>query len=169
MVAYAFAPVAAFPQYGGYTYGHLTADGVPYQAYLARPGYVPPVPDKIITLNDALIIAGIPAPAHAIASFIMHTDGKAYSAVNGGANILKFQWIDTPASAAQYEVRMQSMSGNPTSGTMNAWLPMTAIRTWTVDMAFVGNRQFQGKLSIRKIGTTDILDDCVVTLDCTVT
>jgi len=170
MVAYAFAPVAGFPQYGGYTYGHITWDGVPRQAWLARPGYVPPPPTLEVGLENVSIPAAAVGPTHAISSFVMHTDGKAYSAVNGGANVLIGSWIVTPANAALYEIKMEALSGNPTSGVMNAWLAMSAIRTWTVDMAFVGVRQFVGQLSIRKIATpADILDQCQITLTSTVT
>jgi len=168
MVAYAFAPVAGFPQYGGYTYGHVTFDGVPRQAYLARPGWVPPPPLKEVTLNDVSTPAAAITPAHAIASFKVNPNGNAYKAVNGGADTLLFPWITTPANAGLYEVRMQSISGNPTSGVMNAWLAMSATRTWTIDRVLLGSQDFQGTLSIRKIGTTEILDDCVVSLSCTV-
>lgn len=121
---------------------------------------------RFINFDDASVSrvssSGIAIAAYQIRStgFVWSTDPSSGTVVQGA------QWVAPTTEASSYEVFATVTSGAPDNGTTGAWVAITSDRSWdcvifsSTPATSAATLAFQ----IRRIGTTDVLDNWTVSL-----
>jgi hypothetical protein len=91
--------------------------------------------------------------------------GKVYEAVNTGPYTFVEDWCTPTSQGGNYEVYASEVVG-PVTGTVNAWVATSGNPSWSVSISGSGNSAY-GELafSVRRTGTTTVLDTWTVTLN----
>lgn len=103
----------------------------------------------------------------ASATYQLNLSGKEQSVTNTVGTTTFGDWIVPNSAAANYEVECVVNSGTVTGSSTGAgvWQALSSTRLWTRAQPAVGLLTSQITVSIRRIGTTTVLDSAVITLE----
>jgi len=92
--------------------------------------------------------------------------GNDYEFTNFSSPYSPNQWITPTSQAANYEV-FATLSGGPlATGTVNAWVAVSGNPAWSIEAFGSGNSTTAGlTFSVRRTGTTTVLDTWAITLE----
>ena len=122
----------------------------------------------VIAITNDYIFYRSGGALSANAAYRLSTDGLVYA--GRGATFISYisteTWNTVPATVGNYEARATSTSGDaPTGGTLNSWLSLASIRTWTMQ-ASPGNSRFGDILvEIRDAVSLVVLTSATITLE----
>jgi hypothetical protein len=104
----------------------------------------------------------------ATATLAISSDGT----VSGTGNVSSFSanWITpTSAAGANYDVRVQVLSGNTPSGSsLNTWLPLSSNYFWTLSQSGIGFLTSELGMEIRSAASGQVLASATYTVSATV-
>lgn len=100
------------------------------------------------------VAASASDPAFATAAIRYKANGE-YETVVGVFPLPEGNWVKPAGAAAEWEIRATLNSGPLPTGTFNAWLPMTADRTWSLTRSSTGIFLSTMTFEFRRVGDTD--------------
>jgi hypothetical protein len=120
----------------------------------------------LITINTLDVTATFPGASQASAVFGLDSDGFTYTGTY--TNTQSFtqgpSWITPTSQAAEYEVFATLVVGPLSFGTTGSWVPLSADQYWRLTVGTGNSGSAQFNISIRKVGTTTVLDTATITL-----
>jgi len=120
-----------------------------------------------ITLQPQSITANFPGYAQASAVYELGSDGYVYQGVYSGTQYFTQigQWCNPASDAVNYEAYATPDVGVLSSGTLNAWVPLSSNQYWRVTVSGPsGDNQVDFNIAIRRVGTTTILANTNISL-----
>ena len=123
------------------------------------------VSSALITINTLDVSATFAGASQASVVFGLDSDGFTYTGAY--TNTQSFtqgpSWITPTSQAAEYEVFATLVVGPLSFGTTGSWVALSADRYWRLTVGTGNAASAQIDISIRKIGTTTVLDTATIT------
>lgn len=121
----------------------------------------------VVQLTDRNISHTSIAPASSYARYQLDSDGKVYRYTGTSpATPTTFveDWVLPNNRASDYECFATLLSGSLATGTVGSWLALTSDRMWGVEDTSFTLQDAQLAISIRRVGTSDVLASASITL-----
>ncbi len=98
---------------------------------------------RLVNLPPSLSAADFDIlPGGAFAQIGILSNGEWFAGLSNGT------WREF-GDSADYEVRVTGTGNTPSGAAINAWLPCSTNRTWSLSQSTVGGKSFTGSLEIR--------------------
>ena len=102
-------------------------------------------------------------PETAVASYTLLSTGVIQTSDGGAGD--GTNWITPTSQAANYQVRVTTISGSPSYGAAtNTWLALTSNRAWYLSQSGSGLNSCQFTVEIRDTATNTVRDTATITL-----
>lgn len=119
----------------------------------------------IIDIEITNASRSVASPSTATAIYSLLSTGDISTTLLGSGAADRGDWISPKIGMASYECRATLLTGSLTSGTMGAWLSLSATRSWTLNAApGAGALSATFTLEIRRVSDALVMDTATISI-----
>lgn len=126
----------------------------------------------VISISNQNLVNITYEPITTYIRYRLNSNGKAYQVSNdlAGGTVTTYleDWVVPNGSASNYEVFATVTNGGSLSGDLDTWVPLSFTRDWILESTIVEESfTTEFTISIRRIGTSTVLDTANISLTAT--